>query len=66
MSILTIAVVIIAVGIFLWAVNTYLTMIDPPVKRILNFVVIGLLIVWLLNVMGVFAAVSTVTVPRVH
>jgi len=52
MSLLTIAAVIIAVGVLLWLVNTYIPM-QPTVKKILNAVVIIALVLWLLVVCGV-------------
>jgi len=52
MSILTILVVIVVVGILLWAINSFVPM-DGKVKSILNIVVVLLLIFWLLQAFGV-------------
>jgi hypothetical protein len=51
MSILTVLLVIVLVGVLLWAINTYIPM-QPTVRGILNFVVIVLLIIWLLQAFG--------------
>jgi hypothetical protein len=51
MSILTILIVIVVVGVLLWAINNFLPM-DPKVKSILNIVVVVLLILWLLQAFG--------------
>jgi hypothetical protein len=51
MSILTILLVIVVVGVLLWAINSFLPM-DPKVKSILNIVVVILLILWLLQAFG--------------
>ena len=51
MSILTIILVIIAVGVLLWLINRFIPM-HRTVKSILNAVVIILLVVWLLDVFG--------------
>ena len=51
MSILTILLVIVVVGVLLWAVNSFLPM-DPKVKSILNIVVVILLVLWLLQAFG--------------
>jgi hypothetical protein len=51
MSILTILLVIVVVGVLLWAINSFLPM-DPKIKSILNIVVVVLLIVWLLQAFG--------------
>ena len=65
MSLLTIVLVIIAVGVLLWLVNTYIPM-QSTVKSILNLVVIVLLILWLLSAFGVidvFGGTDRVIVP---
>lgn len=64
MSILTIILVIVVVGVVLWAINTYLPM-APPIKNILNIVVILLLVVWLLSAFGLFDALGRVKVGKV-
>jgi hypothetical protein len=53
MSLLTIAVVLIITGVFLWLVNNYIPM-DGKIRRILNIVVVIVVIVWLLKVFGLF------------
>jgi hypothetical protein len=53
MSILTIILVIVLVGVLLWALNSFVPM-DSKVKSILNIVVVLLLIVWLLQAFGLF------------
>ena len=52
MDILTIILVIVAVGVVLWLINTYIPM-QGTVKSILNLIVIVLLILWLLDAFGV-------------
>jgi len=61
MSLLTVLLVIIIVGILLWLVNTYIPM-DRNIKRILNIVVVVILIVWLLKVFGLFSYLMGVQV----
>lgn len=51
MSVLTILLVILVVGVLLWLVNTYIPM-QPTIKSILNAVVVILLVVWLLSAFG--------------
>jgi hypothetical protein len=53
MSILTILIVLIVVGLLLWLANTYIPM-DAKIKKIMNIVVVIIVIVWLLNAFGVF------------
>jgi hypothetical protein len=52
MSVITIVVTLIVVGILLWLVNTYIPM-DGKIKKILNVVVVVVVVIWLLNVFGV-------------
>lgn len=61
MSILTILLVIIVVGILLWAVNSFLPM-DAKVKSILNIVVVLLLVLWLLQAFGLINVLRGVRV----
>jgi hypothetical protein len=61
MSLLTIVVVLIVVGILLWLVNNYIPM-QPTIKKILNVVVIVFLILWLLNVVGTFHYLGNIRV----
>jgi hypothetical protein len=61
MSLLTIVVVLIVVGVLLWLINTYIPM-QPTVKSILNAVVIIVLVIWLLQAFGVLGEVGRVRV----
>lgn len=49
MSLLTLVIVLIIVGVLLWLVNSYIPM-DPKIKNILNIVVIVVVVLWLLSV----------------
>ena len=51
MSLLTILIVLLVVGVLLWLVNNYLPM-DRKIKSILNAVVVIVVVVWLLKVFG--------------
>ena len=61
MSILTILVVIVVVGVLLWAINSFIPM-DSKVKSILNIVVVVLLIIWLLQAFGLLNVLRGVRV----
>jgi len=54
MSLISILIVLIVVGILLWLVNTYIPL-DGKIKQILNIVVIIAIVVWLLKAFGLFA-----------
>ena len=57
MPLIEIFVVLIVVGILLWLVNNYIPM-AGSIKSILNAVVVILVVVWLLNVFGLFQSFS--------
>jgi len=61
MSLLSVILLIIVVGVVLWAVNTYIPM-DRKIKNILNIVVVIIVIVWLLKVFGLFSYLMNVQV----
>lgn len=48
MSLISLAIVLIVVGVLLWLVNTYLPM-DAKIKTILNVVVVIVVVLWLLQ-----------------
>lgn len=57
MSIITIVLVLIIVGVALWIINTYIPM-AGSIKSILNIVVILCVIVWLLSVFGLIPPIN--------
>ena len=59
MSLVTIVISLIVVGVLLWLVNTYIPM-DAKIKKILNIVVVVVVVLWLLNVFGVFNGLRSV------
>jgi hypothetical protein len=61
MSLLTIVIVIVVVGILLWAVNSFIPM-DPKIKNILNIVVVIALVLWLLRAFGILDSLGGVRV----
>lgn len=61
MPLISLVVVLIAVGALLWAVNTYIPM-DAKIKNILNVVVVIAVVLWLLQVFGVLGSLHTIRV----
>ena len=61
MSLLSILIAIIIVGVLLWLINTFLPM-DRQIKRIFNLVVVIALIIWLLKAFGLFAYLTNIYV----
>ena len=52
MSLISLLVVLIVVGVILWLINTYIPM-DAKTKKILNVVVVIVVILWLLQAFGI-------------
>ncbi len=57
MSLITVIVVLVVVGVILWLINKYVPM-QPTVKTILNVAVIIVLVIWLLKAFGVIGALN--------
>lgn len=63
MSLISLVIVLIVVGVLLWLVNTYIPM-DGKIKNILNAVVVICVVLWLLNVFGVLGSLGGIRVGR--
>ena len=61
MSLISLIVVLIVVGVLLWLVNNYIPM-DHKIKSILNAVVVILVILWLLQVFGLLGSIGGIRV----
>lgn len=64
MSLISLAVTLIVIGVLLWLVNTYIPM-DGKIKKILNVVVVICVVVWLLFAFGILNQSSDIRVPRI-
>ena len=65
MSLISLIVTLVVIGVLLWLVNTYIPM-DGKIKKILNVVVVVCVIVWLLYAFGIINHANTITVPQVR
>jgi hypothetical protein len=61
MSLVTLVITLIVVGVLLWLVNTYIPM-DGKIKKIINVVVVIVVILWLLRVFGVWGNIENISV----
>lgn len=61
MSLLNLVIVLVLVGVLLWAVNTYIPM-DSKIKNILNIVVVIAVILWLLKAFGIFDSADDIKI----
>jgi preprotein translocase subunit SecE len=61
MSLITVLLVLIVVGVILWLINTYIPM-DRKIKNILNAVVVIIVVLWLLQAFGVMDSLRSVRI----
>jgi hypothetical protein len=62
MSLISLVLTLIVVGVLLWLVNAYIPM-DAKIKKILNIVVVVVVVLWLLYAFGLLPG-ADVRVPR--
>jgi hypothetical protein len=65
MSLISLIVTLVVVGVLLWLVNTYIPM-AGSIKKILNIVVVICVIVWLLFAFGIINHAGDIHVPHVN
>ena len=65
MSLLTIILFIVAIGVVMWAINRFVPM-QPGIRSVLNALVTILLIVWLLDVFGLIDVLRNTEVGPVN
>ncbi len=61
MSLVSLIVVLVVVGVILWLINNYLPM-DGKIKSILNAVVVIAVVLWLLRVIGLLSTLDNIHV----
>ena len=61
MSLISLVIVLIVVGVLLWAANTYIPM-DKKIKTIMNIVVVIAVVLWLLSVFGVLGSLDSIRI----
>ena len=63
MPLVTIVLILVAVGVVLWLINAYIPM-QGTIKGILNAVVVIAVVIWLLQVFGILEGVTGLRVGR--
>jgi hypothetical protein len=63
MSLIGLVIVLIVVGVLLWAANTYIPM-DQKIKTIMNIVVVIAVVLWLLSAFGVLGSLDSIRIGR--
>jgi hypothetical protein len=57
MPLIQLVIVLVIVGVALWAINNYIPM-DATIKKILNVIVIIVVLLWLLSIFGILGSMS--------
>jgi len=65
MSLLSLLLTLIVIGVLLWAITTYIPM-DPGIKRLIQIVGIICAVVYILVAFGVMGHIGDVRVPQVR
>ena len=65
MSLISVLVALIVVGVLLWLVNQYIPM-DRKIKTIFNVVVVIAVVLWLLYGFGVIGRAGEIRLPRIR
>jgi hypothetical protein len=63
MTLVSLIITLVIVGVIMWAINTYIPM-EAKIKNILNIVVVIVVILWLLSVFGVIGSISNIRIGR--
>lgn len=61
MSLISLIIVLVVIGVVLWLVNTYIPM-DQKIKTILNVVIVIAVVLWLLTVFGLLGHVNDIKI----
>ncbi len=65
MSLISLVVTLVVIGVLLWLVNTHIPM-DGKIKGILNAVVVVCVVIWLLFAFGILTHSGGIRVPQVR
>ena len=65
MTLISLVLTLIVVGVLLWLVNNYIPM-DGKIKKILNIVVVVCVVIWLLYAFGILGRTGDIQVPQLR
>ena len=61
MGLLSLIIIIVLVGVLMWAVNKYIPM-EQNIKTFLNIAVVVILIIWVLSLLGILPDLNAIRV----
>ena len=56
-------IILVVVGVILWVINSYIPM-QATIKMILNLVVVGAVVLWLLSVFGIIGSLQGIHIGK--
>ena len=65
MSLISLVVTLIVIGVLLWLVNAYIPM-DAKIKKILNVAVVIVVVVWLLYAFGILDHANDIKIHQIR
>lgn len=65
MSLVSLIVTLIVIGVLLWLINAYIPM-DGKIKKILNVVVVIVVVLYVLSAFGVLPGLNSAKVPSLN
>jgi hypothetical protein len=63
MPLIQLVIILVVVGVILWVINSYIPM-QATIKMILNLVVVGAVVLWLLSVFGIIGSLQGIHIGR--
>ena len=61
MSLLSLVITLVVVGVLLWLLNNYVPM-DSKIKTIINVVVVIVVVIWLLQAFGLLGSLRNISI----
>jgi len=63
MSLVSLIIVLVVLGLVMWLINAFIPM-DATIKRILNIAVVVFLIIWLMQAFGLLGPLGNLRIGR--
>jgi hypothetical protein len=63
MPLIQLVIILVVVGVILWVINSYIPM-QATIKMILNLVVVGAVVLWLLSVFGIIGSLQGIHIGK--
>jgi type IV secretory pathway TrbL component len=63
MPLIQLVIILVVVGVILWAINSYIPM-QATMKKILNVVVVMAVVLWLLSVFGIIGSIQGIHIGK--